>query len=177
MNYIESKALELISNLNANTAPIPIKKIVKQLGVELKPFNLGSEVSGVCVIENNNARIGYNPTESEGRQRFTIAHELGHFILGHNKNANDLFVDNVKVMFRRNGSTTKELKQEREANIFAASILMPENLIQKEYETLEKKDNFLTDDKIVQELASLFKVSQIAMTYRLINLGYMHNNF
>jgi len=177
MDTIENKALNLLSNLKINELPIPIKKIVKSLKIELTSYNLGCDISGVCVIENDKARIGFNPLESEVRQRFTIAHELGHYYLKHYKDNNGLFVDNVKVMFRRQGATSNEMKQEREANSFAASILMPSNLVEIEYNQIINKDPFLTDDKIVHQLANKFRVSEIAMTYRLINLRYIHRSF
>jgi len=80
-------------------------------------------------LVNENSRIGYNSFESEVRQRFTLAHELGHFIL-HSDNKDDyLFVDNAKVMFRTNKTSNQDYRREREANIFAASILMPQSLI------------------------------------------------
>ena len=173
MSAIEQKGSKLLDSLGVRHAPIPIKKIVKQLNIKLNSFNLGDEISGALVIENGNARIGYNPFESEVRQRFTIAHELGHYILHKGVKKDGLFVDNVKVMFRRQNSTVRELKQEKEANAFAASILMPRALVEKESEKLYRNGKFLTDDEIVKSLASTFKVSTIAMTYRLINLGYI----
>ncbi|WP_282160377.1 ImmA/IrrE family metallo-endopeptidase [Ulvibacterium marinum] len=173
MSIIEQKASKLLDSLGIRYTPIPIKKIVKELSIKLNAYDLGNEVSGALVIENDNARIGYNPSESEVRQRFTIAHELGHYILHKGEKKDGLFVDNVKVMFRRQNSTVRELKQEREANAFAASILMPIDLIEKEFDNLYEEGDFLTDDKMVKSLASTFKVSAIAMTYRLINLGYI----
>lgn len=177
MKDIEHTASRLLSKFNIKYAPIPIKKIIKKLDIKLNSFDLGDDVSGVLVIENNCPRIGYNPSESNVRQRFTLAHELGHFMLHCTKKQNGLFVDSTKVMFRRQGSTPLELRQERQANAFAAAILMPENLIQTEYTKLNENKNYLTDDTIVKKLSSIFKVSEIAMTYRLMNLGFIHDNY
>ena len=177
MRDIEHAAAQVLKKLNIGKAPIPIKKIIRQLDIKLNSFDLGDDVSGVLVIEENSPRIGYNPSESNVRQRFTLAHELGHFVLHCNKKQNGLFVDSTKVMFRRQGSTPSELRQERQANAFAAAILMPEDLIKKEYEALNEQRDYLTDDTIVKKLSSIFKVSEIAMTYRLMNLGYIHDNY
>jgi len=177
MKDIEQTTSRLLNNLNIGSAPVPIKKIIKELGIKLSSFDLGDDVSGVLVIEDNSARIGYNPSESNVRQRFTLAHELGHYILHCDKKQNGLFVDSTKVMFRRQGSTALELRQERQANAFAAALLMPDELIKKEYELLNERKDFLTDDNIVKKLSSMFKVSEIAMTYRLMNLGYIHDNY
>lgn len=177
MRDIEHSASRLLNKLGIENAPIPIKKIIRELNIKLNSFDLGDDVSGVLVIENNSPRIGYNPSESNVRQRFTLAHELGHYILHCDKKQNGLFVDSTKVMFRRQGSTPLELRQERQANAFAAAILMPENLVKKEYEALNKRKDYLTDDTIVKKLSSIFKVSEIAMTYRLMNLEYIHDNY
>lgn len=171
MKTAEQKGLELLDNLNITSVPIPIKKIVRTLGIKLQAYNLGNEVSGALVIENGKARIGYNPSESKVRQRFTIAHELGHYILHGKDKKNDLYVDNVKVMFRRQNATQAQLKQEREANVFAATILMPEHLVEKRLDEMYREKPFLTDDNIVKEMAAIFNVSSIAMAIRLSNLN------
>ncbi len=171
MKIAEQKGLELLNRLNVQSVPIPIKKIVRDLGIKLQAYNLGDEVSGALVIENGKARIGYNPSESQVRQRFTIAHELGHYLLHGMDKKDDLFVDNVKVMFRRQNATRAQIRQEREANVFAATVLMPGHLIQKELDLLYKEKPFLTDDNVVKEMAATFDVSSIAMAIRLSNLN------
>lgn len=72
-------------------------------------------------------------------------------------------------MYRNTQSSTGELLKEREANSFAAALLMPRNLI------LMAIDN-LTDDEqddFVQSLARKFKVSESAMGVRLSNMGLL----
>lgn len=172
INQIEKKAFELLEITNSISLPIPIKDIIKKLGIKLSPYDLGDDVSGVLVIDNENCKIGYNSTESHVRQRFTLAHELGHFILHKNKHQ-DIFVDNVTYMFRKSNSKSVDYKIEMEANQFAASILMPASLIEKEIEILN--DGSISDHDLIAELANKFKVSQIAMTFRLNNLGYFYN--
>jgi len=83
-----------------------------------------------------------------------------------------LFVDKTnqakQVYMRNEDSATGEIKQEREANAFAAAILMPEDMV---YTELRKHQFDLNDEEALQKLADLFKVSLPAMTYRLSNLG------
>lgn len=177
MRDIESTASGLLDRLKIADTPIPIKRIIRELDIKLSSFDLGNDVSGVLVIEDDSARIGYNPSEPIVRQRFTLAHELGHYLLHSGQKQNNLFVDNIKVMFRRQGSTPKELRQEKQANAFAAALLMPKSLVQQEYEKLSAREKQLTDDNIVKKLSSVFKVSEIAMTYRLMNLEYIHDNY
>lgn len=78
-------------------------------------------------MDSGKGTIGFNPTESKTRQRFTIAHELGHFEL--HKQDSGLFVDKeFKMLFRDQNSSSGEIRKEQEANAFAAAILMPENI-------------------------------------------------
>lgn len=171
-NQIEKKALELLVKTDSLNAPIPIKEIIKSLDIKLSPYDLGEDVSGVLVIDNQNYKIGYNSTESHVRQRFTLAHELGHFILHKNK-AQEVFVDNVTYMFRKANTRTKDYKIEMEANQFAAAILMPKQLLELEIDKLS--GSILSDHDLISSLSKIFKVSQIAMTYRLNNLGYFYD--
>jgi Zn-dependent peptidase ImmA (M78 family) len=85
------------------------------------------------------------------RKRFTVAHEVGHFVLHRNQIGESLTDDELY----RSGLSTR---QEAQANRFAADILMPKDLILKTI-------NRLGDDP--QVLASEFKVSEAAMRIRL----------
>ena len=160
--------------VNKVTEPhVPIKEIAKKLLIEVIPYFVGDNVSGILISKGDNATIGYNPNDPDVRQRFTIAHELGHYIL-HRKEkitSEQLFVDRDFIVKYRSTSkyTDSELLQEQQANAFAAAILMPERLIRKE---LRKKDyETLNEAQVIGKLADVFKVSEIAMTYKMTNLN------
>ena len=108
-----------------------------------------SYIDGKWVMSiNNNHNIK--------RQRFTIAHELGHYILHRGKNT--VFTDTT--FFRSDDMNSIEYH----ANEFASRLLMPENILRK----------LIDEDKIknIGELASALDVSSAAMKYRVISLGY-----
>ncbi|MBZ9731186.1 ImmA/IrrE family metallo-endopeptidase [Salegentibacter sp. JZCK2] len=171
---IEILAVELLGQFGYMEAPIPIKKLIKNLGIEIKPEYLGDEISGLLVIEDKRTIIGYNSSEPTVRQRFTLAHELGHHILHRSESSNEkLFVD--KIMYRKNFTSKKEKKQEMEANVFASRILMPENLVKSEFNKILDSLDHLTEEDIINRMASIFKVSSISMTYRLSNLNLLEN--
>jgi Zn-dependent peptidase ImmA (M78 family) len=91
--------------------------------------------------------------------------------------ADKVFVDNnsFKLMFRKQNFSQAEVRREREANSFAAAILMPRNLIKVEFENLQQNlSRHLNDEQIIHELAATFEVSELAMAYRLSNLGYVN---
>lgn len=160
--FLEDKTQKILAEFDLLSAPIDIIKCAEKMSVTVSSAVLGEDVSGIFVLKNGAANIGYNLGESENRQRFTVAHELGHFVL-HSKEK-QLFVDKTQSTFYRDlNSSSGQLRHEREANSFAAAILMPRVLVVEE---LEKKPN-----SSIKALADKFKVSEQAMTIRLTNLG------
>jgi Zn-dependent peptidase ImmA (M78 family) len=164
---IEKVTTDILQDLSIKELPIPVEEIAIKRGLEIKAYDLGENVSGALVIVDGKGTIGYNPSESKVRQRFTVAHELGHYEL--HKHEKGLFVDkDFKVLFRDGNSSKGEIKNELEANAFAAALLMPEKFLLREV----VKQNFdLSDETALKELAKLFSVSVPAMTYRIANLN------
>ena len=111
-----------------------VETIAKNLDLTVTAYDLGDGVSGALVIENNKGSIGYNPSHPKVRQRFTIAHELGHYSLHNTSKGDKLFVDKDFIVKYRNAAsyTSAELKQEQEANAFGAALLMPKDFVLKE---------------------------------------------
>ena len=111
--------------------------------------------------------IGYNRSHVPVRQRFTIAHEIGHYVL--HRKSGDLFIDRHHKVFARDKSSSRgEDEKEVEANAFAAALLMPEELVEEE---LDRIGFDLGDEADVRELANKFNVSTQSMLFRLTNLG------
>ena len=98
------------------------------------------------------------------RQRFSIAHEIGHFVL----HEGDTYIDNgYRVQFRdlESGSGTKG--EEMDANAFAAALLMPAEWVK---DAFYQQPFDLTEDGVLRMLAQKFQVSTQAMSYRLMRL-------
>lgn len=165
----ELEARDIIRRFDITAPPVPVHDIAKYLELDVIGYDLGDDISGTLVIEKGKGFIGYNPTHSKKRQRFTIAHEIGHFVLHHSDN--HLFVDkDFLIKYRSaNSYTPKELLQEQQANAFSAALLMPEQFIRNE---LAKLPN-LSEIELIEALSKLFEVSVPAMTYRLNNLNYL----
>jgi Zn-dependent peptidase ImmA (M78 family) len=166
---IENQVDRLISEQGIKELPIPIEKIARAHDAEVVAFDL-KEASGMLVVSNKKGTIGFNPSQSKGRQRFTIAHELGHFLL-HSDTKKELFVDrDLIIKFRGEITyTPAELKQESEANAFAAAVLMPKSFLVRELKNKKYKE--LAENELIDELAKSFEVSSLAMTYRLKDLN------
>jgi Zn-dependent peptidase ImmA (M78 family) len=166
--HIEESSEILLKENGFYKVGFDIDKLVKHLKIELvkKHFDFESDISGLLAINNNMTVISVNINESTQRQRFTMAHELGHFVL-HSKDQPFFINKTAKVMYRNNASATGEIHKEREANAFAAALLMPRGLISLEVENCQYQG-----DEAVKYLAKKFKVSEQALSFRLSNLGY-----
>ena len=131
--------------------------------VYIKPLNehLSKRYSSKATLENKSGKkiIYYNPTESEIRQRFTLAHELGHHLLGHTRYKNE---------YRDNFTEKPDNLFDIEANLFAVEILMPSGAILR----LAGSKGCRTEN----DLAVLFNVSIEAIHWKLINLGIIDSN-
>lgn len=137
------------------------------IGIEYKAFT--DDLSGVLVKNPDATVIGVNQFHSGVRRRFTIAHEIGHFILGH---PGKVFIDKHSINKRDSLASFAVDVHEIEANQFAASLLMPRELVFKALDGVFTEE--LSRDQIILALARLFAVSGKAMEYRLMNLGLIH---
>lgn len=171
---VTDASFQLLLKAKVNKAPIDIEKVARISGVALEQTDLGNDVSGMLVIHKGHAIIAYSPDQGNQRKRFTIAHELGHFMLHRDDSADTVFVDkDFIVKYRSNKSYSEiELRQEQEANAFAASLLMPKELI---FEELSKQRlRNMSESELIEELAEIFDVSIPAMTFRLSNLSILY---
>lgn len=120
-------AEELIRELNISTLPIDVFEVAEKLGLELieKP-DTRAGVSGALIKIGNSFAITYaTHIGSEGFQRFSICHEIGHLhIAGHA----DALLPEGKAMHHSRAGYRTEDRFEREADEFAANFLMPKHL-------------------------------------------------
>lgn len=150
--------------------PTPLEHIATLINAEVKYSNLsGAELSGFAYNKDNLKVIGVNRTESPERQRFTIAHELGHLFLHDNLSLN---YDQGGVMMFRNGHSSegKDLR-EIEANTFAAELLMPESTLRSDL-AQEGAIDLINDMGLIARLATKYQVSVTAMSIRLATLYF-----
>ncbi len=162
-------AADVLKQTGSARVPVPVEQIVKKMGIDLVHESLGPEVSGLIVKSPSGAKICVNQDDPKVRQRFTIAHELGHHVLKHQFEAGDhVHVDRGNVILYRAKQPAGFDVQEREANKFAAALLMPVALL-KEHARIQRPKGPLTDLD-VEQLAEKFQVSQQAMTIQLIGL-------
>lgn len=167
----EARAASILESLGLGEPPIPVERIALHLGLEVERAALGDNVSGLLVVQDGRGMIGVSANQPLVRQRFTIAHEIGHFVL--HKDVMPVFIDTqflrpILAAFRNAASSTGEDAREREANAFAAALLMPAEMVHRAIATLGVD---IADEEAIEELAKRFNVSRQAMTFRLANLS------
>jgi len=145
--------------------PTPVEKIAKAMGAQVRYSPFDDDLSGMIYIKDGVPIIGVNSLHHPLRQRFTIAHELGHLELHREMITSKVHVDkDFPVLMRDPKSATGTEKVEIEANQFAAELLMPEALIKQ---ALESEPFDIDDDGPIEELAKKFRVSKQALEYRI----------
>ena len=159
-------AKQVLDNYWNNTAPIDPKKIAENIGIIVKYKPLGDKISGI--IKNNrfhHIEIHVNKLHSEERQRFTIAHELGHYFSSEDFNQFEDADNLLEIELLKDRKNDLSDYDERNANSFALELLMPKIAI----------DYMLKTGKAstIGDLAKIFKVSLSVMNIRLIKLGYI----
>jgi len=151
MNKITKAQQKTIDSHQANT-PVHIIPMAKDLGLKVfKNKEFPDNLSGLIMKENDGEySIHANGNQGITRQRFTIAHELAHFLLHKDK-----IGDGIKDDFLYRSKLPSKI--EREANKLAAALLMPEHLLKTE----------INKSLTVSEQAEKFWVSNITMDIRL----------
>ncbi|WP_285009628.1 ImmA/IrrE family metallo-endopeptidase [Pedobacter faecalis] len=174
LRQVADLTFQIVTSANITKAPVDVDLIARRCGVTVEKTDLGEDVTGLLVAQGETGIIAYSPHQGEQRRRFTIAHELGHFVLHRNDGADTVFVDkDFIVKYRSNKSYSElELKQEQEANAFAASLLMPKEFVLEEITSPMLKN--LSESDVISELARIFNVSIPAMTFRLTNLNLIY---
>lgn len=153
----QAKAKDILREYGITSAPVDVFRIAESEGLVIKYFKPrpGTEAVNVSGFLKDN-EIYLNAEESRERQAYTLAHELGHHLMHKDKE--------VEVLYRQQMYAQAKGPIEKEADKFAATLLMPKELIEK-----AKKEYGLTDLDF-EKLAALFGVSRRAMVYRLKNL-------
>jgi Zn-dependent peptidase ImmA (M78 family) len=166
---IESMIEELLAGYEITEAPVPVERIAKAKGARIFYQSLEDNVSGFLYRDKTQAVIGVNTHHAPARQNFTTAHELGHFLLHEQE---QLHIDHeFRVRLRDDVSSLGTNDDEREANFFAASLLMPKRFLEEDLETEEYFD--LLGDDFLSDLSRKYGVSTQALVNRLKNLGYI----
>lgn len=167
----QSEATRLIQEMGIVRAPVPVEKIARHLGAQVRFSPLDDEISGMIYIKNETPIIGVNSLHHPNRQRFTIAHECGHLVLHRSVLTREIHVDKEFHVLRRDDKTaTGTDLLEIQANRFAAELTMPHKFL---LEALGNRAIDIDDSSLVKELSHKFKMSEEAMRIRISNLFFI----
>lgn len=164
----QTAAEKVLAEYSIQSAPVPVDRIAKQMGAQLRFSPLDQELSGMIFIKDGVPIIGVNSLHHPNRQRFTIAHEIGHLVLHRQTLTSAVHVDKDFKLFR--GPKTAEGSDPIEvaANNFGSELLVPRTFLEP---FLEKLHVDMDDEKPLEELAQKFRVSKQVLSYRIQNLA------
>ena len=142
-----------------DNVPVPVGRVAEALNLNVMSTTLATETSGLIrKMEDGSYEIQVNNTDVAVRQRFTVCHEIAHYLLHRHLIDNNGITDTI--LYRSKLSN----KQEAEANKLGAAILLPWSKVlawhQGRFQTQPQKAN-------IDELAAAFRASSLAAGFRL----------
>jgi len=167
---VSRRAADLLAESGVLAVPVPVEQIAVAKGIQIIKSAADWSESGFLLRDNGRVIIGINARNSPKRQRFTIAHELGHWLMHDGK---PLIVDQSVMINKRDDVSSQATdSQEIQANQFAADLLMPKEFIMDELRR-QMNPGIGSREELITLLARTFDVSNDAMNWRLINLGVL----
>lgn len=154
------KAQNILDMFSVKEPPVDVDAIAERLGFTVLPFDFPEDTSAVLLIEGDSKAIGVNSAHARVRQRFSVAHELGHYLSGHEDFSPRGEGETIRVDGQYDFSDRRQ-RLEQEANEFAAELLMPGQMLRKDVLELQLDAG---------ELARRYEVSEQAMWIQLIDL-------
>ena len=179
MNWTEIKnksPYEILEILQMNEPPFNPFDIAERLNLNVKrtlDYDKLNTEGQISVNENNEPEIWVNPIKSEARQRFTLAHEIGHLANDVLPKINNPIIDKYETLYRSNAYGGIETK----ANRFAAQLLMPLKQIEKFIEAQRGNNPKLCAKEAIELIAAKFEVSKQAVFHRLQNIGLVTSDY
>ncbi len=164
-NATEDLTNQILEFVGVTEPPIDLYKLSAKINIPVFDWDFPNEISGILAIDDNKVGIGVNRNHPNVRQRFTIAHELGHYFFREDRN---LYLDFQESALQLYDHDTQTQQLEMKANKFAANLLMPQEWIKKDFLKFGEAGHYL--------IAQRYQVSEQAMWFKLINLGLVSEN-
>lgn len=159
MNRVSPEYKAIIERHLANY-PVRLGQLAAELGVAIKVATMRTGVSGQISREGNQYVIRVNRNEARERQRFTIGHELAHFLL--HRHIIDSSPEGITdTVLYRSGAPERI---EYEANRLAADLVMPMQIVEQ---AVASEFGGVVTEATIESLAARFEVSKAAMEIRL----------
>lgn len=194
IKYIRDRARQILKDLGVEKPPIPIRNIIEAWALTIEEAQGPDNYDGELVPEKRLVKLNTNKPKT--RQRYTLAHELGHWVLFHKDRLHEFIDDEGEDSAREIVDTgyddedpfddddwvpspdqediwaepvdlgPNKRERDREADIFAAELLMPTKWV---------KTSWREFGSGVARLARIYEVSEEAMWYKVSSLGLLKN--
>lgn len=154
--HAEQEASKIIEKYGISSPEhIRLKDIAYDLGVDVLEGTLKGAAGSLVRIGNNATIRISNDDLYEYRKRFSIAHELGHFVLNHGILIQRICSDEDMMNWYKQS-------EETEANFFAGELILPESIIKKRCDVAE------VDFRPIKQIAHEFRASLTATAIRFV---------
>ena len=154
-SYQKSRNLswEILINEGVTALPVSMTEICKKLEIDvILTGSLGRSGDGKTLMLNGIPHVLLDETTSSERQRFTLAHEVGHILLGH--------VGKYNLVNREPSPNDNPIEQE--ANVLASRLLAPACVL------------WALDIHSADEIAELCKISKAAAQFRAERMAVLY---
>lgn len=157
MNYRDYQnsrdlAWRVLINENVRELPVMVVRLCKQMGIRVVYFAPETDSDGFSTIVDGQATIFVSDRCSRERQRFTVAHELGHIFLGH--------VGQYELVNREPDPGDNPIEQA--ANVFASRLLAPACVL------------WALDARTPEQIAGLCRISRRAAEFRAERMAVLY---
>lgn len=154
--FCRARALRVLEDLGMTEPPIDVEALARGLGLAVRYVPRSGGLEGRLIRER--MVIEVNQRHHPHKRRFTVSHEIGHFVLNHSP---------VFSAFDDRSIGDPSGVNERQANAFASELLMPEPAIGAHWTKVRRTE------KPIDKMAEVFNVSSEAMYYRLSELDLL----
>lgn len=144
---------QILINEHITELPVMVGRLCHKMGIRVRYYTPKDGNDGYCIIIDGHPVIFVSDQCSTERQRFTVAHELGHILLGH--------VGKYQMVNRE--PNPKDNPIEQAANVFASRLLAPACVL------------WALDARTAEEIAALCKISHQAAAFRAERMALLYN--
>lgn len=153
------KAQSLLKQARITQAPVDVNKIAALLGFTVIPYPFPNKRKGMVYVDGVVKAIGVNSSHPIYLQRYTVAHELGHFVNGHEHYENAFIEDDTRYY-------NHQFQQEREADLFASELLLPKDFLIQDLARLGLDETSLVDLYLVSKAALWIRLNTLRLAER-----------
>ena len=186
-NELEELSDTFLQKLSRKILPIPIEEIIElDCGLILEKISLEENILGKIIFDSKKIQVDKSLEDASGRNRFTLAHELAHWILHKDLILSDtnyyqtsMFDNNQhQYVCKKQTKPNSKKREEWQADYFAACLLMPKDLVYENYKKItgSTKPQSFSYKNCVKKLSDIFQVSQESMKIRLKELNLFVND-